>query len=666
MVNIWGFLLQTLSLSLTAALLLIVKRLLSDKLSPRWQYGVWVVLALRALIPVDPSAGALLPLPLWAETLKGLAERGLSSAYSEVYAPISLRHALPYIKEAPLSLTDWLFAVYLAGVTATLIWYLITYVKLRRLLKRGSPVSQAVSEKIKGVSERYSLPLCPAVSVKGLPSAFVCGFLRPVLALPEDGDADGRVILHELLHLKYRDALQCTLWCLLRALNWCNPFLHYVFDRVGNDMEALCDQRALERLEGEERREYGVILLDMANEKYARAPGTSSISNGGKNIARRVAAIARFKRYPQGMALVSMCIVLALAVSTLQAAEGSFDAELFRPKAAKELASAMAMARLNRCGTVAGALDTYAKGLLLENGLYLACASPLTKHADLEAQMRRNPESDGWAAYHVDSGRGLEYAESLLGYYIYNLRDDGAGGFEALLILPVSDYIYDDGSYLYEHESGVIYPERALLIPVRVRHEDGWVVEEAGERTLSGENYDNLYYSDAETPHIRRLSRKCASGTLTVTSDVRYYVDIFADSGGFWGGEYFDPAPRPDAQFEYARIHTRVEYSAEGNEWDSLPERSMTYHLIPLSSPDETPEFPSVSIYGNTGGSSSDGSVWDNHAIGENGEYYVSGGGGYQVDCGDRPAELPPACAVRLYWDGKVVEEVIIGEEDAA
>ena len=49
--NIWEFLLQTLTVSLTAAVLLIVKYLLADKLSPRWQYGIWGLLALRALTP---------------------------------------------------------------------------------------------------------------------------------------------------------------------------------------------------------------------------------------------------------------------------------------------------------------------------------------------------------------------------------------------------------------------------------------------------------------------------------------------------------------------------------------------------------------------------------------------------------------------------------------
>ena len=37
MENIWAFLMQTLTASVAAAMLLIAKRLFLDKLSPRWQ-----------------------------------------------------------------------------------------------------------------------------------------------------------------------------------------------------------------------------------------------------------------------------------------------------------------------------------------------------------------------------------------------------------------------------------------------------------------------------------------------------------------------------------------------------------------------------------------------------------------------------------------------------
>ena len=47
MTNLWAFLLQTLYVTGVGLLLLAIKTLLKDKLSPRWQYAVWSVLALR-------------------------------------------------------------------------------------------------------------------------------------------------------------------------------------------------------------------------------------------------------------------------------------------------------------------------------------------------------------------------------------------------------------------------------------------------------------------------------------------------------------------------------------------------------------------------------------------------------------------------------------------
>ena len=41
MTNIWGFFEQTLTVSIVAAVLLVIKYLLIDKLSPRWQYGIY-------------------------------------------------------------------------------------------------------------------------------------------------------------------------------------------------------------------------------------------------------------------------------------------------------------------------------------------------------------------------------------------------------------------------------------------------------------------------------------------------------------------------------------------------------------------------------------------------------------------------------------------------
>ena len=70
MVNIWEFLLQTVSVSLVAGLILIVKNIFKDKLTPRWQYGIWGLLILRIFLPVKADKLVLLPFGIYLEMLK--------------------------------------------------------------------------------------------------------------------------------------------------------------------------------------------------------------------------------------------------------------------------------------------------------------------------------------------------------------------------------------------------------------------------------------------------------------------------------------------------------------------------------------------------------------------------------------------------------------------
>jgi len=383
MTDLWGFLLQTLYVSLVGGLLLLVKWLLRDKLTPRWQYGVWTVLALRILLPIQTIGKyILLPLPLWVETAKLLVESRLHSAYADLYGPVDVTAPIPLITTGPESVTDWLFLLYAAGVLIMLVQYLVSYLRLRRLMAGGKPADDKLQAQIDRIGEKYRLKSCRAVVIQGLPSPMVFGTFRPVLAIPTEGTLDDHVILHELLHIRYYDALQNLFWCLCRALHWCNPFVRYLVNRIGNDMESLCDQRVMERLEGEERRNYGISLLAMANDRYPRAPGTTSISNGGQNITRRIEAIVRFKKYPKGMALASVCVTVMLLFANLFPTSAQGLEGIGEGAGPWETDQAEASLNLVRCSTVAGAIDTYAKGLIEGNLDYLSLASPTNEGED--------------------------------------------------------------------------------------------------------------------------------------------------------------------------------------------------------------------------------------------------------------------------------------------
>ena len=650
--NIWAFLLQTLTVSLAAAVLLIVKYLLADKLSPRWQYGVWGLLALRALIPAGMTRQVLLPLPAWVDMWKTAAERGLGSAYASPWSSLDAGSVLPLPSGAPRSLTDWLFLVYVLGVLGWLLWKAAAYARLRLVLRRGTPASAEVSARLAAVCEKYGLRSCRAVEVEGLPTAFVCGVIRPVLALPRGG-ADDKVLLHELLHLKYFDAAQGIFWCLIRALHWCDPFMHYVLDRAGNDLESLCDQRVLERLEGEERREYGGILLGMANAKYARAPGTSSISNGGKNISRRIAAIVRFKLYPRGMALASVCIVLVLAAPLLLGSAGTDIGHMY-PNELDGLDRSLAAARTTRCRTPAAALDTYAKGLIYDNGVFLAAASPFEKHGELYEGMRAS-RAEGWVAYHYESVPEQYAIDSGSGYLINNLVCS-EGVCEAELILTVN-YVADleNGGWLKDADGDTL--TGLYVVPVRAWEAEGWVVEETGERQFiapDGLVYDPVSlarWGNDVLPWRDTVSVERECGTMTLR---RNLYAVAADAGFGLSGVpqgYSDSVYRPNAEFKPVAELFCVEYACnEAN----LPQSGAKLEMLPLGSVDEAYAIDGTE-YESSGWRSDS---WDGKVYTMSEEF--------RYDTPLLPEPEAKAAAVRITLGSEVVDEFVMegGETD--
>ena len=581
MTNLWAFLLQTLYVAGVGLLLLAIKTLLKDKLSPRWQYAVWAVLALRILLPAYTGKYyVLLPLPLWVETAKVMVEPHWASAYTNVYEATQVTSPIPWLTGAPVSLSDWLFLLYVVGVVVTLLWYLISWLRLCLLLRQGTPVPADVQEQIERIGKTYACKTCRAIELPGLPSPMVCGVFRPVLALPKGKALDDHVILHELLHLNYKDALQNVFWCFCRALHWCNPIVRLLLNRVGNDMESLCDQRVLERLRGEDRRNYGISLLAMANDKYPRAVGTTSLSNGGKNIAQRIEAIVRFKRYPRGMALASVCVVVVLAASSLvgmvDKEEPLYGMMYFGPKTDREVA----VSHLNYCTTVAGALDTYAKGIINESSLCLAMATTGETQKEMEALARtgtyRGLPSE-IEVYHaidhdVPSKESVRYQ---LGYVYYdkmeapsvrNLQKEKDGSYSALLVLYVTQVLDPELHYITDDEGKI---GGQLVFSLKVWKEGvRYVVQQLGDSVLYTEGIAGTY-SPYLVPALKTYAAEGNSGSVVVTCRSSHRVGTYYTSSGIFGGtSQLREDPDPNAEFweEVPSYQYQTEYTFSGSE----------------------------------------------------------------------------------------------------
>ena len=497
MENIWIFLQQTAAGGLCALFLLLLQRIFRNLLSPRWQYGIWGVLVLRLMIPVGARGrSTVLDVWPWLEAARAGAELALDSAYSSPWTLSLPRGPLPILPaEPPRSLTDWLFLLYLAGALGLALWYLGCALRLSLRVSRGVPVEGPRRAAIDAVAQRYQLPRPRrVVECRWERSPFLTGFFAPALVLPMGWEPDEAVILHKLLHLKHRDLWAGWLTAALRCLHWCDPLLWLAFDKADNDREALCDQRVLERLEGEDRRDYGRVLLSMADSRAVRVPGATTMANGARAIQARIQAIARFKRFPRGMALVSGCmgaaLVMALAVGG-PAPGGETDPVTVSPQGCS-VPGILATAERSRAATVAGALDSYGKAMLHrlhQPALALLCRGMTVPEEDLPQVLEQYREALRLSEEHPE--QLLRWWRS--GPVFRGLVSDGGGGF-LCQVFWFRDQEMQVGD-VYPREDGAPWPVEYLCHTVHLLP-DGpyWTVEKLAE--TEGLLEDDFYDMD--------------------------------------------------------------------------------------------------------------------------------------------------------------------------
>lgn len=591
MINIWGFLVQTIEVSLIAVVLLILKRLFQDKLSPRWQYGVWIVFLFSLLIPTGLLAYTLFPsLRVFIEAIKTIVEKMWQSSYTDIYLPIQNYTFFPLIKDIPSSVTDVLFVVYVCGVIFWIGRYLIQYFQLKKLiLQYGQKSSNHLMTQIEQVIKQYHFSPCQAIVLEGIPSAFVFGIFKPVLVLPSQTLLDDKIILHELLHLKYKDSFHCVMWSCLRCLHWCNPFLQYVFDQINNDMESLCDQRVLERLEGVQRREYGKILLQMTNEKYPHAFGTTSLSNGAQNIKKRIEAIARFKKYPQGMAIVSVCICVLLAPLSI----GYFHSYslIGNPYEYDNFSYqlSLASARIVEYPTVAGAIDAYAKGILSNDEQFLLSVMPQKYYVNYQTVLSQRPD-------------GIVSNQPGYLYDVTHLEKISKDEYQAKLCF------YDKSDHFDVENERVI--AHYTIIPIQIIKERGWKVQQIGDILKGDANYIQTFMNSEvyEIPIYQTMSFPYHDGQINMTIRNGYQVNNIDSVDDMPSYHAYELNPR--AQFNSGYQYIEVTY--ENEEFYTSQEKNKYIYMCiqNLDDMDDKVEFPPFDDteyhYGRSGGSSNE------------------------------------------------------------
>jgi beta-lactamase regulating signal transducer with metallopeptidase domain len=332
------------------------------RLSPRWRYGLWLLVVARLALPwTIPSSFSVFNFVSYPEAVAAATAvfsgvhaslstvaRDSSTALGTSSAPGHTVVAAPGDDRTPtlngsvetpaatvsrfhLSLSYVLLA-WAAGALALAVCLGITHYRLwRRVTLRRPLIDMRVMNLLEdckqamGVRVPVTLVETPAV---GSPSLF--GFLRPRLLLPVGLTRDFSqeelryVFLHELSHIKRQDILTGWLMTALQILHWFNPLVWLAFHRMRLDRELACDALALSYAKEEENQPYGRTIIKLLESFGGStwAPSMAGTVENKNQIKERISMIAKFRKTSHGLALAGV-LFIGLGLITLTDAQTS-------------------------------------------------------------------------------------------------------------------------------------------------------------------------------------------------------------------------------------------------------------------------------------------------------------------------------------------------------
>jgi beta-lactamase regulating signal transducer with metallopeptidase domain len=300
-----------------------------------WSAGMVVALLLPAVSFVLPAWRISLPMPALelAQEPVVLGPAGTPTGPLALAAPPSEPGVTPErlatvfrdesIAPARSNWSSWLLLFWLAGALTVFAGLILSMLRVRRLQRRTHPVMEGPCvDAIRRLAGELQLTRVPRLHVgdeQDMP--MVWGLFRPVLLLPAGAARWSpvrlrAVILHELAHVRRRDALTQLLAELARAVYWFNPLAWLAARRLNVEREHACDDMVLNA--GTRASDYAAELLDLVRSLRAtRATALAAIAMARPaQLKLRLYAVLDDARNRRTVtpALIVRCVLLAFVL----------------------------------------------------------------------------------------------------------------------------------------------------------------------------------------------------------------------------------------------------------------------------------------------------------------------------------------------------------------
>lgn len=350
---------QVLNMSITAGwciAAILILRVLFRKMPRKYLYALWLVAAFRLICPVsvstDVSVFNLEHLPgnvlmeevqqmnllpdvhnMMSEAGRTDEENHTSDSQQKEETTVSAGYSFPkiplrgmlYREERIQFLLGAGPYIWAAGILLFALYFVVSTWRLQRKVRMAVLVQEPESS-------------CPVYECDSQISPFAAGIFFPRIYLPcyLKGRQRQMVLLHEQYHIARRDHLVKLLSFSLLAVYWFHPLVWAAWFSMCKDMEMSCDEKVLEQLGEEYRKEYGMTLLACAVDGHP--DNWMPLAFGEQDVESRIKHVLNFRK-PVVWVGIGFVVVFA-AVMLLLGTNGTHTGESGQGAAGREEAEA--------------------------------------------------------------------------------------------------------------------------------------------------------------------------------------------------------------------------------------------------------------------------------------------------------------------------------------
>ena len=322
--------------------LCLASRRINRRYGAKWKYYIWLLLAVRLMIPVNlPAVNGFSILPdlsqrqqiqtqeqlIQSQAHTGSQPETVPSQSQEQEQPISEPpYSIDGTKEnteaqpaAIMNVTDIAAIVWCVGFCVFSVFQLYVYYAFRRgiFVDGRECENSSIHELVVSTSHAIGLHrTMPVIVSRKVNSPMILGIFRPVLVIPREDYSSAEcnmIVRHELTHCKRHDIAFKMLLTAVNALHWFNLFVYLMVREANADIELCCDADVLRNADAVQRKAYADSILTSMEREKGFVPVSTCFSNGGiKKMKERLENIVDSRKRRSGIVLLAVTIVMSV------------------------------------------------------------------------------------------------------------------------------------------------------------------------------------------------------------------------------------------------------------------------------------------------------------------------------------------------------------------